>query len=401
MSELNPRQVRALILLLIVAPLIPACIMLQLMMQTVRAEHEAAEDRAGALYEANLRTAAASVVAQLKAEQDPPAKLAARADRYFNQCFARDVKVRLLPPSAAGNDAAIASPLAEVALDTPLRGWKVELFQNGFDPLDDAFRYEITFFALVAGAAILLNIGIAGVAGFALSRQMRVHELKSTSLEIVSHELRTPLASTRVLLDTLLAKPQSLPEPAGEYVRLISDENLRLIHLAESFLTLARLERGNCRLERHPIAPAELFRDAVRTARARLNLTAPELQVDVPGNLPDVLVDREAMTVALANLIDNAVKYSSGRKEITLRAMLDADAVEFQVIDHGIGIARAEQKRIFDRFYQVNQTLARAHQGCGLGLSIVKSIVQAHGGKIRITSAEGLGTTVGLLLPAA
>jgi signal transduction histidine kinase len=95
------------------------------------------------------------------------------------------------------------------------------------------------------------------------------------------------------------------------------------------------------------------------------------------------------------------VKYSNGQKEITLRAARESKGVEFQVIDRGIGIPRAEQKRVFDRFYQVNQTLARTHEGCGLGLSIVKSIVTAHGGKVEITSREGQGTTVGVLLPCS
>jgi signal transduction histidine kinase len=84
-----------------------------------------------------------------------------------------------------------------------------------------------------------------------------------------------------------------------------------------------------------------------------------------------------------------------------VRARQEKQRVEFQVIDQGIGIPTAEQKKIFDRFYQVNQTLARTHEGCGLGLGIVKSIVQAHGGTVKVASKEGQGTTIGILLPCS
>lgn len=409
MSELSSRHVRALILLLIVGPLIPTALMLQLMLGSVRAERAAEEDRTKAIFGQALRTAASSLVARLKAEggegSEAVAARVVKATYFFNQCFAEGAKVRLVPPGTAppvGAWSGSGPLLAETSLESPLAGWRVQLFQ-GASPAEsaEALHYQIEVFTVIAVSAVLLNMTIAGLAGYALNRQMRVQELKSSSLETVSHELKTPLASTRVLLDTLLARSGDLAESTVEYVRLISDENSRLIHLTESFLTIARLERGGSRMERRPVAPAELFDAAVQTARARAGASQPELRVEVSNSLPDVLVDRDAVIIALANLIDNAIKYSSGQKQITLRARRENRSIEFQVIDQGIGIPRAEQKKIFDRFYQVNQTLARTHEGCGLGLSIVKSIVQAHGGRMEVTSQEGQGTMIGFLLPCS
>jgi len=401
MSELSPRQVRALILLLIIAPLIPTVLMLQLMMGAVQGERAAAQEEAGEVYDQALHTAVSLLTAHLKAEGaegESFAALTARAKQTLDRCFSQGAKVRLIPPSATPHNTpagGMAPMLAEATLEAPLSGWRVELFQDGPDAFAEASRYQVTVFTAVGGGAIVLNLMLAGLAGYALNRQMRVQELKSSSLETVAHELRTPLASMRVLLDTLLAKTGELAKPTAEYVELISNENARLIHLTESFLTLARLERGGCRNERRAIAPAELFGAALETVWARVGESHQEVRVEVPR----VMVDKDAVTVALSNLIDNAMKYSNGEKEITLRAVRENGGVEFQVIDRGIGIARAEQKRIFERFYQVNQTLARTHEGCGLGLSIVKSIVNAHGGKIKVASREGEGTAVGVFLP--
>jgi signal transduction histidine kinase len=269
--------------------------MLQLMLGSVRAEQAAEEERTRVIFGQALHTAASSLVAHLKTgeRKEDAAALAAKATRFFNQCFAESAAVRLLPPGGVPIPPGGVSPvgpgpiLAEASLDPPLAGWRVQLSQ-GVAPRDsaEALHYQIQVFTGIVVGAVLLNMTIAGLAGFALNRQMRVQELKSSSLETVSHELKTPLASTRILLDTLLARSGSLDQSTVEYVRLISDENSRLIHLTESFLTLARLERGGCRIERRPVPPSELFDAAVQTALARTGTSQPAVRIDIPRSLP-------------------------------------------------------------------------------------------------------------------
>jgi signal transduction histidine kinase len=399
MSELSSRQVRALILLLIIAPLIPAALMMQLMIGSVQSEQLSSQDRARAFLAQALPAARTSLATRLRAERGKTQpQIAALALSFLRESFNGSARVRLFAPGQQVQREPGVTPV-EVRLDDPLPGWRIQLLPPGADGGAGALHYQVTLFTAVGGAAILLNLSIACLAGYALNRQMRVHELKSSSLEKIAHELKTPLASTRVLLDTLLARQDQLDSATVDYIHLISAANSRLIHLTETFLTMARLERGGVRFERRESQPAALAASAAEAVGSRVRQAA--LQIDIPAGLPTLDVDPDAIAVALANLIDNAAKYSEGHGDIILRARRENGGVEFQVIDHGAGIPRAQQRKVFDRFYQVNQTLARSHDGCGLGLSIVKSIAQAHGGTVRLQSTEGEGTTVSIYLPAS
>jgi two-component system phosphate regulon sensor histidine kinase PhoR len=127
-----------------------------------------------------------------------------------------------------------------------------------------------------------------------------------------------------------------------------------------------------------------------------------DLHVDIAPDLPDLMADADALSTALVNLLDNALKYTPEEKRILVRARRDGDAsVSFVVEDNGIGIPIKEQRRIFRRFYRVDQRLTRETTGVGLGLSIVELIVRAHGGTVTVSSAPGSGSTFALRLPRA
>jgi signal transduction histidine kinase len=226
---------------------------------------------------------------------------------------------------------------------------------------------------------------------------MRLARLKTDLVGAVSHELKTPLASMRLLVDSLLEDDKPDPIRTRDYLRLIAGENARLTRLVENFLTFSRIERNGPRLEIRRVDPAEIVESVAGVARERFH--GADFTVEVEPGLPAMDADPDAILSAVLNLLDNAWKYTRDDKRIRLRAYRQSGEVVFEVADNGIGIAARDQKKIFRRFYQVDQRLARETGGCGLGLSIVDSIVRAHGGSVRVTSQPGGGSTFSLCLP--
>jgi signal transduction histidine kinase len=251
----------------------------------------------------------------------------------------------------------------------------------------------------LAGLAVITLIGAA--AGQTLRRHLRVARLKTDLVAAASHELRTPLASMRVLVDGLLADQVLDAAKTRDYLQLMAVENARLSRLIENFLTFSRLDRGRYQFAMAPADPSAIVAAAVDAVRDRLPATTT-LDVQVEPSLPPVMVDTEAVGTALVNLLDNALKYTPEQKRIAVRACRDgAGFVQFVVSDNGIGIPPREQRRVFRRFYRVDQRLARETGGVGLGLSIVELIARGHGGTATVRSEPGAGSTFTLRMPQA
>jgi len=257
--------------------------------------------------------------------------------------------------------------------------------------------------------ATTLWIGTLGIAAIAilaavvaawLGRQMRLTRLKNDLIATVSHELKTPLASMRVLVDTLLDGRNADGEQAREYLALIARENQRLSRLIDNFLTFSRMERNKRAFELAPVDPGDIVTNAVASAGERFRSPACRLDVEIAPDLPPVTADPGAMVTVLLNLLDNAWKYSGDDKHITVRAWANGQGVCFAVSDNGIGLTRRATRKVFGRFYQVDRSLSRTASGCGLGLSIVKFIVDAHDGTVDLASELGEGSTFTITLPA-
>ena len=285
---------------------------------------------------------------------------------------------------------------------TGLPGWRITY----------AFRDSSQVPATVVPARIVkylwvayLIIACAVLAGVALvqtlRQQMRLARLKTDLATNVSHELKTPLASTRLLVESLLEDTDLPPETSREYLQMIAGENLRLTRLVENFLTFSRIERKRQRFEFAEVQPAELVQAAVVSLRERVQAKACQLDVEVSPGLPLLHADRDALITVLLNLLDNGVKYAPVDTHIKVRAYREGERVVLSVEDNGIGIAPRDQRRIFRRFYQVDQRLARENGGCGLGLSIVDYIVRAHDGEVAVRSSPGEGSTFRVLLPCS
>lgn len=300
----------------------------------------------------------------------------------------------ILPPGA-NNQAFQTEGLGDM-----LPSWRLALDLEGPDPFKSESSRRITAYVwtgiLITGGIVLLSLLLAGY----LRRQIRLTRLKNDLIATVSHELKTPLASMRLLVDTLRDGHYQDANLAQEYLQMISKENVRLSSLIEEYLTFSRMERNKAKFDKSVLNTKEIVHAALEAVGDRLQAPGCRLDLELAPHLPNVLGDRDALVTVLVNLLDNAIKYSGDEKHIQLRGFTSNGNICLEVQDNGIGFPRSAAKKIFGRFYQVDQTLSRQAGGCGLGLSIVKFIVAAHNGSITAKSQPGKGSTFTVQLPA-
>jgi signal transduction histidine kinase len=205
----------------------------------------------------------------------------------------------------------------------------------------------------------------------------------------------------RALVDTLIDTERLDEKTTREYLHLLSRENARLSRLIDNFLTFSRLERNRMNFRFEPVRPEQIVDDAVAAMGERCHAPGCEFASELQPHLPPIVADQNALTTALVNLLDNAWKYTGEQKRIILRAAARNGSVSFTVEDNGMGIPERDSRRVFQRFYQVDQRLSRSSEGCGLGLSIVRSIVKAHHGTVSLRSEVGRGSAFTIEIPAA
>ena len=305
-------------------------------------------------------------------------------------------EIALLTPGIDHAGAFVSMPV-----DPSLPGWKLVLLLGDSRAFDVAAKHRTEAY-LWTGILVVVTMGIPTLlATRVLRRRLALARLKNDLAATVSHELKTPLASMRVLIDTLLDSDRLHEPTTREYLQLVAAENERLSRLIENFLTFARLERGKHAFTFSPLPASQVVDAVVDAVRERLSTPGCRFEWRVAPDLPDIHADLDALSTALINLLDNAWKYSGDIKHIVLRARVENGQVEFSVQDNGVGIAPRETKCIFQSFYQVDQRLSRRGGGCGLGLSIVQSIVSAHDGHVSVGSEPGRGSTFTISLPAA
>jgi len=258
-------------------------------------------------------------------------------------------------------------------------------------------------FAINLGLSALLAAVLLGGVILALrtaSRQMKLSQMKSDFVSNVSHELRTPLASVRVFGELLRLGRVQDPGKVREYGEYIENESRRLTQLINNLLDFSRIESGRKSYRQEPADLAELVRDAVRTFEVRLRQSGFRLIYHGPEEaLPLLRLDPSAMVHAFSNLLDNALKYSGDGREIEVRLRRRGAWAVLSVRDWGVGVARDEQEKIFDRFHRVSTGLVHDVKGSGLGLAIVRHVVEAHGGRVEVDSKPGQGSTFSILLP--
>ena len=245
----------------------------------------------------------------------------------------------------------------------------------------------------------LLTIGGLLLTKHVVSKEMALARLKSDFVSNVSHELRTPLALIRLYAETLELGRITTREKKQQYYRIVRKESERLTALINNILDFSRIEAGRKEYEFRETDIGDLVHNTLDSYRYQIESQGFAFEEKIDDNLPPVVVDREAIARAVVNLVNNALKYSADDKFLGVKLYRDNGSVKLEVVDHGIGIARRDQAKIFEKFYRTGDPLVHNTKGSGLGLSLVRHITEAHGGEIEVDSTPGKGSRFVLSIP--
>ncbi|HZR57079.1 MAG TPA: HAMP domain-containing sensor histidine kinase [Terriglobales bacterium] len=258
-------------------------------------------------------------------------------------------------------------------------------------------HFAHTSFLILGGLSLLLAGGIF-LTYHNVSKEMALARLKSDFVSNVSHELRTPLALIRLYAETLELGRLNSQDKCHEYYQIIRKESERLTALINNILDFSRIEAGRKEYDFRETDLSELVRNTLESYRYQIEQHGFSFEEKI-NPVPALRVDREAMARSLVNLVNNALKYSQDRKYIGVNLYREDGSIKLEVIDHGIGIPEEEQNKIFEKFYRVGDPLVHNTKGSGLGLSLVRHIVQAHRGIVRVDSTPGQGSKFTIALP--
>jgi signal transduction histidine kinase len=288
-------------------------------------------------------------------------------------------------------------PEVQRAMDT-LPGLILGIKYRGttISALSDHFFH--TSYLVLAGLSLLMAGGIY-LTYRNVDREVALAKLKSDFVSNVSHELRTPLASIRLYAETLEMGRLTSPEKYREYYRIIRKESERLTALINNILDFSRIEAGRKEYDFRETDLGELVRTTLDSYRYQFEQQGFAYEENVESGLPPVHVDREAIARSLLNLVNNAVKYSADNKYLRVNLYRLNGWVTMEVVDHGIGIPYSEHHKIFEKFYRACDPLVHNTKGSGLGLSLVRHVVEAHGGEVAVNSSPGQGSKFTITLP--
>jgi len=259
-------------------------------------------------------------------------------------------------------------------------------------------RFVRNDFLILTGLSLLLAGGLI-LTYRNISREMALARLKSDFVSNVSHELRTPLSLIRLYAETLELGRLKSEAKCQEYYSIIRKESERLSALINNILDFSRIEAGRKEYDFRDTDVGELVHNTLESYRYQIEQNGFAFEEQIAPDVPRLRVDREALARSLLNLVNNALKYSQDRKFIGVNVFRDNGAVKLEVVDHGIGIPEDQQSKIFEKFYRVGDPLVHNTKGSGLGLSLVRHVVTAHGGQVTVDSAPGRGSKFTIRLP--
>jgi len=289
------------------------------------------------------------------------------------------------------------TPEVERNLEGAFQGLTLAIKLRGTTLAAIGQRFALISFLTLAALSLALAGGIA-LTYRNITKEMALARLKSDFVSNVSHELRTPLSLIRLYAETLEMGRLTSPEKYQEYYRIIRKESERLTGLINNILDFSRIEAGRKEYDFRETDMCELVHNTLDSYRYQLEQSGFQFEEKI-DEVPPLRVDREAMARSLLNLVNNALKYSQDRKFIGVNLYRDNGSVKLEVVDQGIGIPHQEHQKIFEKFYRVGDPLVHNTKGSGLGLSLVRHIVEAHGGEVAVDSTPGQGSKFTIVLP--
>jgi len=252
-------------------------------------------------------------------------------------------------------------------------------------------------------AVLILTIGATLLAAYFLlrdvNREIQMAEMRSHFVASVSHELKTPLTAIRMFAETLAIGRAGGEQATTEYLRTIVNESERLSRLVDNVLDFSRIEQGNKVYRMQSTCLADVVRSAARTMQYPLSQLGFTLSVAIDDSIPPVQANADALEQATLNLLANAMKYSGNARHIEMRLGRSGEEAIIDIVDHGLGISREDQARIFEKFYRVRSVETDPIAGTGLGLTLALHIVEAHRGQVQVSSEVGSGSTFSVRIP--
>ncbi|HEX8152711.1 MAG TPA: HAMP domain-containing sensor histidine kinase [Thermoanaerobaculia bacterium] len=338
-----------------------------------------------------------------------PALLIARVQGEMRQkpltsgVGAQEAEIALIPArSAKAGELALPNGFSFVeTLRAPLNSYAVRAAVRT-SYLGTGWENQRVVSLLVSLFALVLMFVGSLLALRGMRKEAETMKLRGALIANVSHELRTPLSMIRLGAETLKRGSKLKEKERQEIEDQILREVLHLSHMVENVLDVARIQHRNAKaLAFTPVYPSDLVEELINTYHSWIESKGFEVTLDVDDSIEEQMWDREAVSRALLNLVDNAIKYSADDKRIDVILREAESFVVLEVRDHGIGIAQKELARIFDPYYRATFSDTQTRRGAGLGLTLVEQIVQSHGGRIEVESEPGAGSTFRLIFPLA
>ena len=277
--------------------------------------------------------------------------------------------------------------------------WQIRIFQKYPHAVDRQYNLRRNVYILIV-AVVMVVLFLGGFMAIrSTAKEVELARLKSEFVSTVSHEFRTPLMSIRYLSEMLDGGRVKGEDKKKIYYGKINKESERLSRLIENMLDFSKIEAGMKEYKFEDLSVKEMVTEVSDRFKEYMADKKMTLECEIQEPLLAIHADKEAISRALFNLLDNAVKYSGKNPVIHLRAFFKGEAVFLEVQDMGAGISKDDQKKVFEKFYRSSHPASKSIEGSGIGLTLVDHIVKAHGGRVTIESDLGQGTRVTLKLP--
>ena len=299
-----------------------------------------------------------------------------------------------------GSESSEASPLTvvqDIMIDN--LPWRIQIWPASPETVQKEVRQRQGLFI-----TILVFIGALLIFGSYITvrivkRELEISRMRADFVSTVSHEFRSPLTGIRHLGEMLLDNRITDRTKQHLYYKMIVQESDRLTRLVENILDFSRLEEGRKEFRFKPLNTSAWLYELVKDFQTEIAAEGIDVEAGIPEELPPISADREALGSAVHNLLDNAVKYSPGEKTVWITVERKEGEINIAVRDKGVGISEQDRKHVFDRFYRAKGEISKRVKGAGLGLSLVRYIVEAHGGRVECESSPGEGSTFTISLP--
>jgi signal transduction histidine kinase len=276
--------------------------------------------------------------------------------------------------------------------------WRLEMMYIGSKSLGEKNIFASFYFWTIITLIIILVFGTALIARI-VAREMEIIRIKSDFVSSVSHEFKTPLTSMKALTERLETGKVTQPAKMKQYISIISHDIDRLIRLVGNILNFSNIEEGKKVYRKEETDIAIWLKEVINNYQKESIERGISISADIEDDLPALNIDKDSMTQAIFNLLDNAVKFSKDVKEIGIMVLKNESSIIMKIKDKGIGIENDEKDKIFEKFYRGKSAVNNFINGTGLGLALVKYTVEAHNGQIGVESEPGWSTVFIITLP--